>query len=278
MVAHSLRRIAQVYLAKSPTIYRRLLIATGRGSPEKLRYLQLIRQGDVVFDVGANVGYFTLLFSDLAGANGAVHAFEPVPLTRDRLERRIQNLALYPNIVVNADACSDRAGVSEITVPGDDFGQASLLRHGNASWAGASSFQSFSVETIKLDDYAAARKLANVNFIKCDAEGAELFVLKGAEKMLMEALPIVSLEVAEYWTKDFGYGPKDIAEFLIDCGYSDFMIEDELIAKESFSSCLAEKAHAESLQVLCAQGRNAERLRALAACTNQRVLPSGSTS
>ena len=54
---------------------------TGSGCLEKRVYLALVREGDVVFDIGANLGHFTLLFSDLVGRRGEVHAFEPVPPT-----------------------------------------------------------------------------------------------------------------------------------------------------------------------------------------------------
>ena len=81
----SARRSAQVLLARHPLVYERLLRAAGRGSLEKRTFLRLLRLGDVVVDVGANAGYFTLLFSDIVGASGEVHAFEPIAPTFDRL-------------------------------------------------------------------------------------------------------------------------------------------------------------------------------------------------
>jgi FkbM family methyltransferase len=263
MKIHSLRRLVQGCLAKAPTLYRGLLIAMNRGSSEKRRYLQLIRKGDVVIDVGANLGYFTLLFSDLVGTKGAVLAFEPVPTTRKLLQENIQANALYSNVVVNSVACSDTVGTAEIAVPDDDFGQASMRSHRMGSWASVLSLKSFSVETIKLDDYAAERRLSSVHFIKCDAEGAELLVLRGAAALLRQFHPLLSLEVAEYWTVDFGYSAANLADFLIACGYVEFLVGEDLVDVESFRGCLAERARGESQQVICAGANHAGRLQAL---------------
>ena len=82
------RRSTQVLLARHPRLYSRVIASARPGSVEKKVFLQVIREGDVVVDVGANDGYFTLLFSDIVGANGAVHAFEPVTPTFDRLVKR----------------------------------------------------------------------------------------------------------------------------------------------------------------------------------------------
>jgi predicted methyltransferase len=68
-------------LARRPRLYSELLRTLGRGSLEKRTFLRAIRSGDVVIDVGANEGYFTLLFSDIVGATGEVHAFEPAEPT-----------------------------------------------------------------------------------------------------------------------------------------------------------------------------------------------------
>ena len=87
---HTFRRRLQHSLARRQDWYLRMLRWTGRGSLEKRLYLSLIREGDVVFDLGANLGYFTLLFSDLVGRGGEVHAFEPVPPTFARLRETIR--------------------------------------------------------------------------------------------------------------------------------------------------------------------------------------------
>jgi FkbM family methyltransferase len=264
MKIRRLRRIADRYLTMAPTLYGQILDVTGRGSTEKRLYLKLVHRGDVVFDVGANFGHFTLLFSDLIGPNGSVHAFEPVVPTFENLSRRIKADALYANIVIKSAACSDKSGSAEITVPGDDYGQASMCQHQMGSWATTSNLKTYPIQTIKLDDYAASQSLKVVDFIKCDAEGAELLVLRGAVTILQRWQPLLSLEIAEFWTSDFGYCAGDLANFLIGCGYSDFIIGEEFVEAENFRSRLVERTKADSQQVICADGAHAGQLKALA--------------
>jgi FkbM family methyltransferase len=227
-------------------------MVTGRGSLEKRLFLGLIRRGNVVFDVGANVGNFTILFADLVGTSGSVHAFEPIPPTFSLLCERARRENFYENILTNPVACSDGTGVIEIKVPDGDFGQASMRSHAAGSWLTAKNVQGFLVPTMKLDDYMAENRLTQVDLIKCDCEGAELFVLKGAVNLLRRFEPVLFLEVAEFWTKDFGYRSSDLVDFLVDSGYSHFLIEDEPVRQEEIRERLADKACEGSVNIVCA--------------------------
>jgi FkbM family methyltransferase len=258
----TLRRTLLHQLAKRPTLYRWLMQVTGRGTVEKRHYLRLIRRGDTVFDVGANFGVFTVLFSDLVGPQGSVHSFEPVPPTFARLTDTVLQEARYPNIVINAKACSQLEGTSEITVPGGDLGQASMRSHAVGSWATSSHVETFSIPTIRMDDYVAERGLSRLDFIKCDAEGAELLVLKGAESVLRKFEPILHLEVSEGWIRDFGYGSSDLLDFLENAGYSRFLIEDDAVPQGQMRSELAKDA-AGSVNLLCATKKRADQLKRL---------------
>jgi FkbM family methyltransferase len=95
----------------------------------------LLRLGDLAVDVGANAGYFTLLFSDIVGASGEVHAFEPIAPTFDRLTRMIRSDQQFDNVTLNCAACGDVDGIATMMVPGGDWGQAALVRHDAGSWA-----------------------------------------------------------------------------------------------------------------------------------------------
>jgi FkbM family methyltransferase len=252
MKIRGLRRYFERRLAGTPQFYKSLLMATGRGSLEKRLFLGLIRRGNVVFDVGANVGNFTILFADLVGTSGSVHAFEPIPPTFSLLCERARRENHHENILTNPVACSDGTGVIEIKVPDGDFGQASMRSHAAGSWLTAKSVQGFLVPTLKLGDYMAENHLTQVDLIKCDCEGAELFVLKGAVNLLRRFEPVLFLEVAEFWTKDFGYRSSDLVDFLVDSGYSHFLIEDEPVRQEEIRERLADKAREGSVNIVCA--------------------------
>ena len=94
----AIKRLAQRILAKTPDTYLRSLQLIRRGSFEKRLYLSLIRKGNVVVEAAAHTGHFTRLFSDLVGATGTVHGFEPVPETFGLLTRNLRRRPAYKNL------------------------------------------------------------------------------------------------------------------------------------------------------------------------------------
>src|SRR5271165_4314514 len=151
----TVRRIVRRLLARVPRIYLFLLKALRRGSVEKRFYLSIVRKGDVVIDIGANVGYFTMLFADLTGKRGQVHAFEPIPATFKELSKNIRRFPGYKGVFLNCAAVGDSKRSTSMLLPGDDHGQAALVRHQDGSWKGAADrVRSIDVEMIRFDDYA----------------------------------------------------------------------------------------------------------------------------
>jgi FkbM family methyltransferase len=140
---------------------------------------QMLRPGDTVLDVGANVGYYTLLAAVLVGEHGRVHAFEPEPRNAGFL-RRHAAINRCRNVTVQQAAVSDRAGTARF-----DFGSGSGTGH--LADAGA-----IEVRTLRLDDYCAEHGLAPTA-IKIDVEGAEMSVLQGARETLRRHLPALFL-------------------------------------------------------------------------------------
>jgi len=219
------RRSFECALAATPGIYRKLLMWRGRTSPEKLAFLALVKRADVVMDIGANHGYFTLLFSDVVGARGRVLAFEPVPPTFRELERFVEGNRLYRNIILNDIACTDRTGEVMLYLPDSDSGQASLSsRHDQGSWAGVTEVTEHRARATCIDDFLADVGEVRIDFAKIDVEGAELMVLRGAEQTLRRAKPLLFLELCGSWTQAFGYRPADLRLFLRQMGYDVFAI------------------------------------------------------
>jgi len=183
---NALRRLVRHLFAKAPKPYLATLKALRRGSHEKRMYLSIIRKGDVVIDVGANVGYFTKLFSDLVGPGGEVHAFEPLPSTFDLLSRNVRKFPAHGNVSLNCLALGDLNQKTILYVPDKDHVQAALTRHRDGSWI-SNQIRAVNVEMMRLDRYA--ERLPKIDFVKCDAEGAELLVLRGGESTLRRCRP-----------------------------------------------------------------------------------------
>lgn len=245
----------QVYylLSKQPRLYESILRLRSNVNFEKVLFLNVVSNGDVVFDVGANRGYYTLLFSHLVGKDGQVHAFEPVPTTFTRLASDTAARKKFDNVYVNRVAVGDAAASSaELYLPGEDDGQASLKKHAAGSWEAAKTIETFECEIIRLDDYIPSKRISRLDFIKCDIEGAELLALKGATKALTKFAPMLHLEVCPDWTKSFGYNPTEIIEYLSSFGYSEFyLVKDGLRRLENPAVELSPEKFAGSANLLC---------------------------
>lgn len=151
-----------------------------------------LRAGDVVLDVGANIGFLTVLAARLVGPAGRVVAFEPVPANA-QLVRRNAALNRQRQVQVVEAAVGDHVGTAKLV----------LARHaGGAALQGADRPQDacgeLTVPVVTLDDWLArlAPSLPGpVRLVKVDVEGAEAAVLRGAGALLRGQRPLVLLEV-----------------------------------------------------------------------------------
>ena len=244
-------------LCRCPRLYLSLLRATGRASVEKRAFLALIRAGEVVFDIGANRGHFTRLFSWIVGRRGAVHAFEPQPGTFAILRTAMERAGRPPNVTLNLCALGETNGTAVLHQPEGDDGQASLRTHHGGSWMRARSVHRYECQVRTLDDYAA--KLARLDFVKCDVEGAELLVVKGGRATLKRLMPLLWLESNGDWTRDFGSTPGDLIAELRALGYDLFFSAEETLAP------LTDSGITRGTNLLCAMSQiHAPRLASLA--------------
>lgn len=153
----------------------------GTYEPQTRHWLQaLLGPGRVFFDIGANVGFFTLLASRIVGEEGAVVAFEPYPENLSALQKHVR-LNGAQNVTVVAAAVSDRAGRER-------FGPAD-----NPAMGGLAPDGSIDVVTVALDDLVREGAVRRPDVLKIDVEGAELHVLTGARRSLEEARPAIVL-------------------------------------------------------------------------------------
>jgi len=170
-----------------PKLFAKLISLRKQPNFEKILYLKSINKGDVVFDVGANSGYFTTLFAKLVSSCGEVHAFEPVPETYSLLLKNTLNK--MPNIRPNNLAVGENRGNAVISYNLNDSEKASLVHSFDSKAKHAE------VLVISLDDYVQENNIRKIDFVKCDVEGFELNALKGMKKTLAMHRPQISIEV-----------------------------------------------------------------------------------
>jgi FkbM family methyltransferase len=177
---------------------------------------------DVCLDIGANIGWYSLNLSHHV-PKGWVYAFEPLPKTFEYLKANIK-LNNFGNVGVYNFGLSDEAG--------------HLNFYYYDTLSGASSSQELYPEkektlvrcpVQKLDNFAS--RIPRIDFIKCDVEGAELFVIKGSIKTLEKHNPILFIEMLRKWSAKFDYHPNDIIKLLDGIGYDCYAVEGETLKK-----------------------------------------------
>ena len=188
------------------------------------KVVTLIRSGETCLDVGANFGWYTTLFGMLVGKDGAVHAFEPVPATYEELAANYGLMGRPKNVHINNLALGDEKKTLTINLfAGLATGHASL------STQGREDATPFECRMITLDSYLEENQVEHVDFVKVDIEGAEMMFLRGADKLFeQETPPIFLMEMALGQTKNFGYTPDDLVQYLAAKAEYDFYAIDEM--------------------------------------------------
>jgi FkbM family methyltransferase len=176
--------------------------------------VQMLLSGDDIFwDVGANVGYFTLVAATALANRGQIIAFEP---GKNAYERLSENLVLnaYENIRTFPVAVTDREGEAVLHL-GEDIADSSA----NLYQAAQAQAGQEVCRTVSLDHFLAAEGLRPPDLIKLDAEGAELAVLHGAQRLLTASPPLWLMEMEEKNLAAAGASKAAVAQFLTGCGY-----------------------------------------------------------
>jgi FkbM family methyltransferase len=174
---------------------------------------RVLDKGEIFWDVGANLGYFTLLAATALHHTGQVAAFEPGDSAFAALTRNI-SLNPFTNILVYQVAASDREGEAVLySVKGQPDGRANLFR------PGAEQTESTTVRTVTLDGWRQEQGLALPAFIKLDVEGAELQALTGGHKTLAAGEPLLLVEMKEAIFTALGTAKLAIEDFLRTLGY-----------------------------------------------------------
>jgi FkbM family methyltransferase len=153
--------------------------------------IQYVRQADLagrtVLDIGANKGVYSIYMSRAVGPSGKLVAFEAQPELGDHL-RAVKHSFRLDNMSLVNQGLSSIAGVLTMRRTAAGSGMASF--HNDA----AEGLDEIDIPVIALDKYIEEHDLGPVDFIKCDVEGHELEVFRGAERMLLRDKPALLFE------------------------------------------------------------------------------------
>lgn len=189
--------------------------------------LSNVADGSTVIDIGANFGLYTVSLAK-KNPNIKIHSFEPVESTFRLLKHNVEHNNVTEKATLNNCALGEEKGKLEVTV--DRYA-------GNHLVMGSKSDNiTQKVDVLVLDEYVKHQHIDKVDFIKCDVEGAELLVLRGAVEILKKDKPNMLLEIADEWTKRFGYRAEELMDFLCDLGYKYKIFSDKGEILESSDS------------------------------------------
>jgi len=151
----------------------------------------LVQPGWVAFDVGANIGYISLLLARGVGEAGSVFAFEALPANQERLRHNLALNHLEARVQVVAAAVTDQRGPVEFLIgPSGGMGKAAGSAGRHAAYERA-----LPVPGISLDEFVYGDSGPAPQVVKMDIEGGEVLALPGMRRLLSEAHPLLLLEL-----------------------------------------------------------------------------------
>lgn len=161
-------------------------------------FINFLREDDVFFDVGAHVGYYTMLARELVGETGSVHSFEPTPRTFRSL---VENTKDFKNVRTNNAAVFNEETEIEFADYGPKYSAFnSYKKRTGADMEFLGEPKVVSAKTISLDNYCKEGSI-RPTLVKIDAEGAEYMILQAMTNIIADIKPIITIEVAggEEW-------------------------------------------------------------------------------
>jgi FkbM family methyltransferase len=171
----------------------RIKILAGRYEAEEIALMRrFIRPGQLVFDVGANVGYLTRFFGRAVGPRGKVYAFEPNPLIFPLLKK---NIARLKHVAVFNFGLSTHQAERPLFLAGRDHSVASFVREYPASHVFSKEthqLRSVSAKLVRGDDFMNQLNIDKIDILKIDVEGWELNVLSGLERTIAASNELTS--------------------------------------------------------------------------------------
>ena len=181
-----------------------------------------LKKGMTFLDVGSHVGYYSLLASELVGEKGGVYCFEPTPSTFELLFSNVKN---FGNVFAYPLAAWSKTQNLNFLDYGPFYAGVNSYREARMPEEYLKKIipKKLLVRTVSLDDFCQMFRI-EPDFVKIDAESAELEVLKGMEEVIRKNKPMISIEIGdkEVWPKN---GSRACLKLLEKLGYIAYDIE-----------------------------------------------------
>lgn len=185
--------------------------------------LRLIDNNMIFFDIGTNIGWVSLCVAKLK-KRVKVYAFEPIPETFGVLKKNIK-INNITNIKSFNFGFSDEEKETIFYFNPEESVSAS-----EANLSKGKRVRKIRGKLKKMDNFTNKKNL-KVDFIKCDIEGAEIFVIKGGLETIQKNKPVIFLEMLRKWSNKFNYNPNEIIKILGDLGYGCYISKNNKLVR-----------------------------------------------
>jgi FkbM family methyltransferase len=233
--------------------YARVIRSFWEPDVEPIKYL--VKPGDAVIDIGANAGWYTMVLSTLVGQHGTVYSIEPIHDTFQILLFIINKMCLK-NVRPLNYAISDKDGSAVMEIPlhiygGPNFYQARIITKERTT----NPLQEYTVHITSIDSLLPELP-ENITFVKCDVEGHELSVIKGASHFFLKSKPACLIEISED-PDDEKTPSKEVFDRLKDLNYTPYWFDGKKLNKrlpgdKSVNYFFLQPSHLTSLAFLIA--------------------------
>jgi FkbM family methyltransferase len=201
--------------------YIDLLRGEGYEKGTTMVFIALVKEGMNIVDIGANVGYYTLLAARRVGPHGKVYAFEPEPRNFGLLMENIR-LNSHENVIAIQRAVSNEAGTAPLFLSPRCSGAHSLVSTRDYS------NETIAVETVTLDKFFEMEGCPAIQLIKMDIEGWEIEALDGMRRLIRCNRPLTLIvEFYPWGLLGRGMRPLDLTSKLMEFGFTLSVIDEE---------------------------------------------------
>ena len=204
-------------------------LARAAEEPEMRVIRHLLPAGGTALDLGANFGLYARYLADMVGSTGQVHSVEPMPTTYAVLVANVRRLGLS-RVTAHHAALSDRDGEVTMAVPVYAAGGANYYEARVVDGSATDGLRTVRVPARTLDGLFGA--LQRIDFIKCDVEGHELNVLRGAEGINQRHRPSWMIEVSGDldWA---GSTAEDVVRLMRKNGYAEYLLDGKRVRRRA---------------------------------------------